>query len=916
MRALELKMQAFGPFKDETFIDFDKFGKQGIYLISGSTGAGKTSIFDAISYALFGQSSGGERDEHMLRYTGASPDIETFVQLKFEYKTRIYEIKRVPTYFRYKKTGEGLTDINTKYASIKLPDNKIIEGPTEVNKFIFELLGIDSQQFAKIAMLAQGNFMALLKADNKEKMELFRKIFSTYKFEELEKDIFDKYRNSERRIKELDLKYQELISSIEIKEEDLDKFEEIKNLEVSNIVEFVNNINKVYLININTIQKDIDNLEDMRISLIKKLEKVKEYHNNQKELNLLNEKFEDIKIRYQETSLKKDNIVNIEKENEDLSKKLSTVNLEIEKFYNLDLLLKEKQEEDNKLEVLTKQIIENESKIVDLTETLQIKNEFINSNQDIDIKIIKLDENIIKVDSKIELIQNILTNIEKLDKYNKDLDILKEDYKKLNNELMMQEMNYKKAENIFFESQAGILASDLEENMPCPVCGSINHPKKAVLIEESITKDEVDILKEKVENIKNSFNTIRENILSKNFEIKNLQENNEKLSKNLDIGNIEVGSLSKLSNELELINIENKNNKNEYIKIKSKLFKEKEDYEIMNNDLNEKTKIIQEFINQKVKLETIISRLENSIEKERANLGYKEKEDYEKYKNELEISINKNKKLISEIRQNFEEINNEYIQIKTNIRNLESKIDDKYDINFYDIEKEIKEKEIILKTLREEENSTKIKVLNNEIQINKLEDVANRFKEVEKQYTAYSRINNLLKGNIKGLANIKFETFVQMRYVEEIVYLANKRFHKMTDGQFSLQIKKEADNLKEIIGLGFEVIDHHNKTVRNINTLSGGESFQAALSLALGLSDVVQARAGGIQIDSMFIDEGFGTLDNETLSKVMNSLLEISSFNKIIGIISHVENLKEQIDKKILVSKDPSGYSKIVEQIY
>ena len=228
----------------------------------------------------------------------------------------------------------------------------------------------------------------------------------------------------------------------------------------------------------------------------------------------------------------------------------------------------------------------------------------------------------------------------------------------------------------------------------------------------------------------------------------------------------------------------------------------------------------------------------------------------------------------------------------------------------------MQEKAEKLKDLREDLTKLKANLITNNKNLDLLEKIEKDLGKKEKDYQNYAEVYKLLTGQVSGVGKVKFETFIQLKYFDQVLQTANKRLYEMTQGKFSLKRKINPTNKNSQMGLDIEVIDHHNQTIRDVNTLSGGEAFQASLSLALGLSDIVQMNAGGIQLDSMFIDEGFGTLDTETLASVMKNLSKISNSNKLVGIISHVDILKEQIDKQILVEKNKSGYSTVVKQIY
>ncbi|MFM1534757.1 SMC family ATPase, partial [Helcococcus ovis] len=498
MKIINLTMQAFGPFRDKISIDFDKFNN-GVYLISGNTGSGKTTIFDAITFALFGDSSGGERDESMIRYIASDPNVETYVQLEFEYKSKVINIRRTPKYERAKKRGEGFTSKGSKKTIIKLSDGKIIDDLKQADQFIINLLGVDSIQFRQIVMLAQGNFMKLLKASNEEKSRLFRKIFFTEKYNKLEFEIANKLKEISKKRDELIYIREEIFSNFRYNYENDDEFEDLKNISVEEVINNIERVNVEYSTQYEVLNREIEKLQE-DIDLKKhSLENVKSYNLTKEQIIKLEKEFKNINKNFIEYKEKYNNISTIENEMENINANINLLNIEKDKFTKLNEITNKIESEQKNNEniyqnlVLKKEDIYNiDIKILDIENFLKENKNIEKQISDNKLKIKDLELSIERLGKYIEIINNILKETN-----NKDNLII--DYEKLKPIIKEKQSKYEEAEEIFFESQAGILAKNLEKGRPCPVCGSIEHPKLAIFKDDLPDKKSVEKLKKDFE---------------------------------------------------------------------------------------------------------------------------------------------------------------------------------------------------------------------------------------------------------------------------------------------------------------------------------------------------------------------------------------------------------------------------------
>ena len=892
MKPLNLKMSAFGPYKNEVEINFKKLGTNNIFLITGDTGAGKTTIFDAISYALFNEVSGSNRPITSLRSKFATIE-DTYVELEFEHKGKEYKIRRVPEYERTKKTGEGTTR-NIADAYLEYED-KIITGVKNVNDKIIELIGINAKQFKQISMLAQGEFIKILFAESKDRTEIFRKIFETNIYEQISTNLS--------------------ILSTETKK-DVDRLKTIFQTNTSNI-RWIEKPVAINLIDLKKITKlDIDEIlnlieKEIQTNKEKVKEEEKEDEKLKKEIEKLREKIK--KIEEQNEKVKK--YKQYLEENKELKEKAKEIkekeaNIEIsqsilQKVMPKQQIVNEKQKElknnMNKRQVLEKKIKdgeiieqENKNKIIKLNELKEILEGY---------------KNIKEKSKNIEDMFLLITQIEK-DQKNKEKYV--KQYEELNNQYIEMDKQYKEEEDKFFREQAGIIAQRLEKGKPCPVCGSIEHPNKAIKNDDVLSEEELKKLEEEKNKLENKRNTIKNETISLNAKIEatikmipesnkqdfNLQDFEKQINETKDRQELEIQNLKESFENICLVLTKKKENIDKINFDETKQIIEKQINE-QNNKLLENRVKLKEcnalIETQEKSLELVQQEYLNAIKE----LGFKDEKNY-KEKTLKEADIEK-------IKQEIEQYKEKVTTIKTRLE---------------DVKKELKEKEIVdvtqdieqLEQSSQKQKEAEKQINNKKASISFNKDTNKKLKEtaIELIYKMdkMAKIEELAKianGTANRKTKITFEQYVQATYFDMVISEANKRLLSMTDNRYLLIRKKKADKISEKIGLDLNVIDNYNGQERDVKSLSGGESFKAALSLALGLSDVIQSYSGGVLVDTLFIDEGFGTLDAESREQAINTLVNLAGSNKLIGIISHVEELQERIDKKIIVEKGQDG---------
>ncbi len=843
-------MSAFGPYAGQVEIDFDKFGNKGLYLITGDTGAGKTTIFDAIVFALYGEASGNNRDKNMLRSKYAKADTPTFVELEFENKGEKYVIRRNPDYMRPAKRGDGETKENADAVLTFFNGKPPITKMKEVTIAVEEIVGLDKNQFTQIVMIAQGDFLKLLLAKTEERREIFRKIFHTMPYKTLQdklkensKKLHDLYDDKNKSIAQyirgiqcnhdspLSVKWQQMREN-----KTAAGIEEVRNV-INEIIEedkgIISRDNKEIRVldkEISQIDEKIGKADTLGKALKQKEKAIQSLEKNERNLIILEEEL---------------------KKQEALSPERERLSFEIQK-------LTEKLGEYDKLDSILKELSDNQKEL----ENIEFQRMF-----------------------------SLKRDIEGLSQEKKSLFDLQCQYKDMNQKLSAKRTEYIHMEQTFMNEQAGIMAAKLEEGKPCPVCGSMEHPNPAELTENAPSKEQVEQAKEMVEQYEKETKKLSEQAHKQSMKVE-VTEKETLIHIEKILGKITLeDAVEKLKNALSHKSVKIKN-----VNLKSNCEYQYTDKTIENYKMN-------------------IKSLETILEERKQTLQFESKSKAKAYINQLEKQQKALEKSFKKAEHQWEECKSDIEKANNTIKTVENQLKNTEMISL----EELKEQRRAIEKRRnrhlETVSGAKSRVNINEKSQNEIGRQFEALKEIEKQWNMMKSLSNTANGNISGKEKILLETYVQMHYFDTIIQRANIRFMVMSSGQYELKRADGSNNLKGQSGLELNVIDHYNGSERSVRTLSGGESFKASLALALGLSDEIHANAGGIQIDTLFVDEGFGSLDEESLNQAIDSLSNVTEGNRLVGIISHVREIKERIDRKIIVNKDKINGSDITLEI-
>ena len=908
MKPLHLTMSAFGPYADKIEVPFERFGESGLYLVTGDTGAGKTTIFDAITFALYGESSGKVRDSSMLRSDYASPTQKTEVCLTFSYKGEIYKVERTPQYERAKARGDGTTK-EVASATLIYPDGKVLTGVKQVTTAITELIGIDSKQFAQIVMIAQGDFLELLLADTVKRSGIFRKIFNTEKIQLFQKNIKQQALEQKRNLdmqKESVMQYVSQIVCNTTELETLRDGAEIYTLKplTDELEKSIKDDETAYnqsQINLDVIRKTLEQLSS-KLDKAKECEKTKkDYESAKQNLDLLK-----LKIETLEQNLK--NAQQNQPECDKLKSEIAKLENEMPIYTaleNAQIQVKNASVRQEKLKTeQTKLDLEQET----LKKRLSELENLINNSQNSAVELEQLKNIKTSLDNRKNELYEMQTQYEKACQAYKDYQKIKKDFENANavyNDVNSKFLNY---EQLFFSEQAGILAKDLEENTPCPVCGSLHHPKPATLSNSAISQKQLEDAKKLAETARNKMTQASE----KAAQIKSIyelaKEQMEKQAVKLFGENHD-----KIGVELEKANNDEQNKRLECENKIKECEKKLEDIKNYKNEQELKTKALN--INEQNKQKCQADFVTCTAQLSSANAQLETLKNQTRYSSQIlakEALLNAQNKL-DELQKQIEtaqtalnNANEQKIKYTTLVGTLSEQLEKMPEQDITALENKYNSLEIEQKQLDTEHKNRFNRISTNKSIYNKIKDGIAALEKQDKYCTMLKRLSDTANGEISG-KKLTFENYILAFYFEQIVAAANERFYRMTSGQYKLVRRKDGINGRAQGGLELDVMDFYTGKVRNVRTLSGGESFKASLSLALGLSDVIQLGAGGVEIDAMFIDEGFGSLDAESLDTAMRILESLAGDNRQIGIISHVSELRNRIERKILVTRKRQG---------
>lgn len=908
MRPLKITMSAFGPYAGEVTLDMQKLGKSGIYLITGDTGAGKTTIFDAISYALYGEASGNYRENTTLRSKYASVDTPTFVELEFEYNNEIYKINRNPEYPRPNKRGEGFTKQSAN-AELVMPDGSVITKIKEVSAKVEEIIGINKNQFSQIAMIAQGDFRKLLNCETNERSKIFRKIFKTEPYHNIEIKLSSLFNELKRNREKEKSGIEQYINQLNCNENDTLSLEleraKSGDVLIEDVIKLAGEI-----INKDTLEytKTQKNIESINEEIEKINSNIKLYENQEATKKAFAEasaQLEELKTKRNECEKAYKSAEAQRERLDDLTRKINLINSKMPKYDELKSLENSIKERAQSFEKSNNSLKLKQQEITLLEKEIDEKSKALEEVKGADLLVQKLTAKKEEINKKAEALKELKTEIDRCKTEQKNLKNIQSFAKSALDEYGALENEYNQIYIAFFNEQAGIIADELKDGEPCPVCGSTSHPNLARKSENAPSQADVESAQNLVKKAQEKADKARDTASALKSRVDEIATNVKSAAKKLfgtddnvfDDYNSNINALKKeYDDTLALLKTANEK-LNLYQKLDKEIPKIQEKQKSLSDEiskLNTQKASDEAFISENTKRVTSIK---SELDFESADLAKDKLKEYTNLSNDIKNAIEKSK-------NDFDDIKSKYDTQKGTKASLENALKEFKEIDLASLnEKSLKLNEY-KKDVDKTAKSLYSRIESNKLLVDNISEKRDILKGYDDKYVWLKALSETANGDISGKEKITLETFVQMTYFDSIIRKANIRLLTMSDGQYELVRRSDAETLKKNEGLALDVIDHFNGSSRSVSTLSGGESFMASLCLALGLSDEIQSSNGGIKLDTMFVDEGFGSLDGEALDRALSALTSLSQGNRLVGIISHVDALRDRIDNKIVITKD------------
>lgn len=919
MRPTKLTLVAFGPFADRQELDLSRLGTSGIYLITGDTGAGKTTLFDAITYALFGKASGNVRNVGMFHSDYADKYALTEVTLEFIHRGQAYSITRIPggQYRPAKKSvknGSGYVLEKNQKVRMRLPDGTEITNEDSVSAKVNEILGVDYSQFGQIAMIAQGRFQELLLADTSKRLEIFREIFKTRRFLDFEarvKKANDENAKEYDRIKVSLAQYangircsekSSLFPQVELAKRGNATWDEIATL-LENLI--------------------AEEAEEQRLA--EELVDAKE-----KEIGGLT-----TRIATAENQAKARNaVVSSETRIRELEPLEGELLKQAEEIRNANApRITEKQQKIGMIEQtlpsydrlagLYSQVTSSQTAIKKLEGTIAESEKALQDSQE-EIKALKTEYQALTDSSAtIERMRGNQKSLEERKKALDALDAKRLQCAKLEKALADAQQEYmdqqEKAEKLreyaqnqrtrFNNEQAGLMAASLKEGEPCPVCGSTTHPHKAEMSEYEPTEADV-IQAEKIAQDAQVLANARSSEANKHKG--KVEEAQDALLQQAELL-LQIQVFEQLETALAR---ENNAIQEKLKEAKAGLRREETRQKrwmelqtlipIKEGGLETAAKALAENRTNLTASQTQLTEQTRQAEELAQTLAYPDKKAALAAENALMKEIESLQAAVRKADDNHQKCKSELTRIRGELSQSQALLKDAETLDL-DAEK------ANLETLRTEKKGLleALQAVNSMLDSNTAtrDNFLKRLKEssqVLERGSWMDMLHRTVNGKLIGKPGILLETFYQMEMFDRIIIRANTHLMKMSNGKYDLKRSEMYAGAGQV-GLELNVIDHYCGQERSVKSLSGGETFIAALSLALGFSEEIQATAGGIVLDTMYVDEGFGTLDEEALQQALAALNGLTEGNRLIGIISHVEELRKKLEKQIVVTKAGKG---------
>ena len=914
MRPLKLTIAGFGPYAGVQELDFESLGQSGLYLITGDTGAGKTTIFDAITFALFGEASGEGRDAGMLRSKYARPQDPTYVKLTFRYDGKDYTVLRSPEYERARLRGEG----NTRQAAdaqLTRPDGSVVTKLKEVDKAVRDVIGLSREQFAQVSMISQGEFRKLLQADTRERQKIFRDIFATHLYVKLQDKLKENANALRAQREQASLSIRQYLSGLACDENSLLLADvqragagELPMAEVGPLFEGLMREDEAAEAALAAALASVEKQAEALAVRIAQANACREA----KQALVQNEagEAECARMMHQaQTALEAARAT--QPRQEELRRQLAEIELLLPRYDELEQRRAELARLRRDHAAITT-VVENtqKSRAALAEEIAALKTERV-SLETAAAEKEKASAQRVQLATIGTRFRLLSEGCEKLERQRELLAKLQREYLAADRKAAGLSADYDAKNRAFLDEQAGILALGLRSGTPCPVCGSLEHPAPARKGEAAPTEEDVKRARAAAEQARRAAADAGGEAGRQKGMVAAEEENLKRELQELlpetaledarEVARARVKALAAqvraLDQQLEVLA--------EREKRRAALDERIPQRELALVDTEAGLAVVRE---NAASLAASASELEKQIAEQTAKLPYPDRRTAEGERKKLSDALETLAAALTSAEKELNDRRERMAGIRAAIAQLKQQLVGLQEEDSAALEAE---KNVLLNKKNaclQQQKTVHARISANRTARERIAEKAEELAALEERYGWVKSLSDTANGNLSGKEKIMLETYIQTTYFDRILRRANLRLQKMSGGQYDLKRRRSASNRQSQSGLELDIVDHVNGTERSVNTLSGGEAFLASLSLALGLSDEVQMSTG-IRVDTLFVDEGFGSLDSQALSKAYTTLASLSEGKRLVGVISHVAELKERVDKQIVVTKDRTGGS-------
>ena len=930
MRPLRLTLSAFGPYAAETTLDLEKLGKGGLYLITGDTGAGKTTIFDAITYALYDHSSSGIREGSMLRCKYADDKTPTFVELEFEVHGVRYTVRRNPEYQRPKARGEGMTTEKAD-ATLTYPDDRPpVTKAKDVTAAVQEIIGLDYNQFSQIVLIAQGQFTKLLNASTEERSRIFRKLFRTQRYAQLQERLQAEASALNQQRTAQNAKLDSLLGGLQFSPEDPDA-EALRALCAQTVPEtalaLLDALTARQAAALEEAGTALQATEAQLDTVQQQLGAAAQAQRLAQQLAARQAELAAAKPALDAARAEADRHAGDAAQLDALTAQVTQAQSALAAYDALDALCRQQTEARDAARLAAAQAHKRRTQLDSLNAALAAAEAELAALADADTRLLTLQTRSAQLAQRGEALAKLEQRLADCQRQAKAAHKAQESYRAAAAAQDEARARRDALERAFLDAQAGLLAESLTEGAPCPVCGSTHHPARALLPHTAPTQAQVEAARQaaaEADRQAQSASAAAQSALA--------TANEAKTSLRRDAETLLPERFTAPEGTVPLT----------FALMTNVLAEENAALQTAQTDCKAQCRQTEADCRRKAQLEAdrqaktrqrpaleqaaaeadrsaaaqnaSADALEGQIAERRAALPYPRRADAQAALDKLEADRRTLRTGMDTAQRKLKQAEQAVAAAEAAVEALTAQQTAAQKELPARSAEELTAQQTALtaarEALRSREKQLSAQLLPNRKTAAQYRAAAEARQTLESRWQWVSALAATAGGTLTSKQKIKLEAYIQMNYLDRILRYANTRLMQMTAGQYELE-RIGAENQRSQSGLDLGVIDHYNGTRRSVKTLSGGESFKASLALALGLSDEVQSSAGGIRLDTLFLDEGFGSLDEESLELAIRVLSGLTEGDRLVGIISHVGALKDRIDRQVVVHKARTGGSTV-----